>query len=337
MPRTLLIVDDNEINRQILCNILSSDYTVLEAKNGQEAVDLLEENQQLVSAVLLDIIMPVMDGYQVLDNMQQNPVLSKIPVIVTTSSTALETEKKALNLGATDFVAKPFDADIIKHRLGNLIKLRETSALVNALEQDKLTSLLSRQAFFVKVAEIISQHEPGYFIIASFDVDNFKLINDQYGTNKGDQVLQMLADIFSEGFTPVGGICCRVMADNFAVMYPRSFVDDERLYEIRQKASLLDGSIPPITFSIGRYVVDDLSLSVDSMYDRASLAQISGKGRYDLNINMYDDSMRIYLLREQAIISEMKTALEDNQFEVWLQPQYNHSSGALIGAEALVR
>ena len=124
---------------------------------------------------------------------------------------------------------------------------------------------------------MISAREPGYYILACFDIDSFKVINDQYGTQKGDEVLRYIASIFRSGFGAVGGICCRVTADNFAVLYPRSFAESEEISKLRQQAAALDGSIRPITFSIGRYVIDDLSLSVSAMYDRAALAETSVK------------------------------------------------------------
>lgn len=99
----------------------------------------------------------------------------------------------------------------------------------------------------------------------------------------------------------------------------------------------VDKSITGLTFSIGRYIVDDLSLPVSAMYDRARIARSSVKGRYDVHVAQYDESMRESILRDQAIISEMDTALEKGQFEMWLQPQFNYETSALIGAEALVR
>ncbi len=184
---------------------------------------------------------------------------------------------------------------------------------------------------------MIMKHEAGYYVIASYDVENFKVINDQYGNKKGDEVLRGIADVFRSGFEKGGGICARITADDFAVLYPQSFSQSEEIKSIRKRASILDGSLKPTTFSIGRYIVEDLSLPVSAMYDRASIAKRSVKGRFDEHVAVYDESMRNRIIQEQRIISEMKTALADNQFEAWYQPQYNHSTGAITGAEALVR
>ena len=239
-------------------------------------------------------------------------------------------------------IMKLENADVLSPKL--LITandINETVKAENALrlraETDALTGLYNRESFIEKASRLIAERESGYYIMACFDIDNFKVFNDQYGSDKGDEALKYIADVFRLGFGAVGGICCRVMADNFAVLYPRSFVDSPEIAEIRQTAARLDGSTEPITFSIGRYLVTDKSLSVSAMFDRASIAESSVKGRFDANIAQYDESMREHILREQEIISEMKTALEKENFEVWLQPQYNHSTGAIIGAEALVR
>ncbi len=127
------------------------------------------------------------------------------------------------------------------------------------------------------------------------------------------------------------------MAGNFAVLFPKTFVDTKERSQILRKATMLNSDSQKITFSIGRYYVDDINLSVSAMYDRAAMAKESVKGKYDKYIAVFDESMRNKLIQEQHIVSEMKTALDGGQFEAWMQPQYNHATGMLIGAEALVR
>ena len=157
--KQILIVEDNEINRAILCEILSDEYRVLEAENGQVALDLLRECKDDIALILLDVMMPVMDGFTFLDHLKEDAQLSLIPVIVMTQSNSEEDEVAALAHGATDFVPKPYRPQVILHRVASIIKLRETAAIVNLLQYDRLTGLCSREFFYEKVRERL-QKEP---------------------------------------------------------------------------------------------------------------------------------------------------------------------------------
>ena len=336
MQRQVLIVDDNAVNNSILQKILEDEYEVSVATSGSEALAVLRKSHDAISAVFLDIVMPEMNGFEVLKEIRADQDFASMPVMICTEAADDDAEIKALSYGANDFIRKPYNAQVIKFRLRNVIELRENASSVSLVTTDELTGLYNRKAFLAKAGELIAQHPPGYYIMACFDIDSFKVINDQYGSLRGDAVLKHVAQVFLNGFAPVGGICCRVMADNFAVLYPTSFCDSDEIYELRRKAAAFDASMPPIAFSIGRYVVNDVTLAVSSMYDRASIAESSVKGRYDKHVAYYDRTMRDSLLMEQQIVMEMHYALEDKEFEIWLQPQYNHSSKALIGAEALV-
>ena len=129
--KCVLVVEDNELTRDILREILSGDYRVLEAENGQVTLEVLAEYRSSVSLIFLDVMMPVMDGYTFLDRMLADRELAMIPVIVTTQSTSEEDEVTALSRGATDFVRKPYRPEVILHRAASLIKLRESAAMVN--------------------------------------------------------------------------------------------------------------------------------------------------------------------------------------------------------------
>ncbi len=337
MQKTILIVDDNLVNRRILTQILHADYAVLEAQNGREALSLLAGSHQDVAAILLDIVMPVMDGYAVLESIRADAALSQIPIIVTTGNTSTEWEKKALSLGANDFVAKPYNPDILKRRLANLINLRETAAMVNALQKDGLTGVWNRETFLQKAARKIAEQPEGFFILACLDIDGFKVINDQYGTEKGDQVLCCLARALQEIVEREGGLCGRIAADNFIALFPRTALQKTRFRSRYLQEAVAGDTGLSITLSIGRYLVQDKRLSVSAMFDRASIAQATIKGRYANRIATYNETMRSDVVHRQEIVNDMNNALQTGQFEIWFQPQYNHSTGALIGAEALAR
>ena len=142
--KQILIVEDNELNRAMLVEILSSEYQVLEAENGQEALDILKQKKDSISLILLDVMMPVMDGYTFLDRVKADPELALVPVIVMTQSEGEADEVSALTHGATDFVPKPYRPQVILHRVASIIKLRDNAAMVNLFQYDRLTGLYSR-------------------------------------------------------------------------------------------------------------------------------------------------------------------------------------------------
>lgn len=147
---TILIVDDKEVNRECLIKLLEDDYNILEACDGEEAIEILDKNRDIISAVVLDIIMPKLDGYGVLNEMSYRKMLPKIPVIVTSVDGDEASELKSLSLGASDFLGKPYNPIIVKKRLQNIIHLKETASLVNYLQMDTLTGVYSKETFSKK-------------------------------------------------------------------------------------------------------------------------------------------------------------------------------------------
>ena len=119
----ILIVDDSEMNRAILTDILGEKFDILEAANGQECIDTLKEYGTSISLILLDIIMPVIDGFEVLDYMNQNEWITDVPVIMISSEDSAATVRQAYELGATDYINRPFDAKVVRQRVINTIKL----------------------------------------------------------------------------------------------------------------------------------------------------------------------------------------------------------------------
>ncbi len=118
----ILVVDDVEINREILCEIFR-DYETMQAANGQEVIDIMEKRREDIAVVLLDVLMPVVDGMTVLEKMNDSGWIDDIPVLLITGEVSTELEHRAYKMGATDVIAKPFDASIIKQRTKNVIEL----------------------------------------------------------------------------------------------------------------------------------------------------------------------------------------------------------------------
>ncbi len=330
--KRVLVVEDNELNRAMLCQILSQEYQILEAENGREALEILREYQDGISLVFLDMVMPVMDGIAFLDRLRSDSRLSFVPVVVTTQSSSEEDEVIALAHGATDFVPKPYRPKIILHRAANLIALRENAAMVNQFMYDRLTGLYSREYFYQKVREFLEENPNENFSIACVNVENFKVYNDIFGTSAGDDTLRKIADQVRE--MAVGtGLCARYGADRFLCLRTQEGLQ-KWMHSGGQEMGL---NLRNIVLKWGIYKISDRSVPVEKMCDRAFLVADSIKGHYNQWVGVYDDVLRDQLLREQAITESMENALEQGQFAVYLQPKYWLQDDSLAGAEALAR
>ncbi len=334
--RNILVVEDNEINRSLLCEILKPEYDTVEAENGREALSLLGQYAGDFSLILLDIVMPVMNGYEFLTAVKEDPKFCSIPVIVTTQNDGESEEVAALSCGAADFVAKPYKPQIILHRVANIIHLRETAALVNEFQYDKLTGLYSKAFFCLKAKEFLLQNPDKEYDIICSDVVNFKLVNDVLGISAGDRLLKMIAQNYTED-TRGKGISSHFHADQFACIIEHKWEYDENMF---QEACARINALcqkQNIVMKWGVYHVEDRDVPVEQMCDRALLAARGIKGQYKKYFAYYDDVLRSKLLQEQEIVNSMEPALADGQFEIYLQPKYRIEGRRLVGAEALVR
>lgn len=120
---TILVVDDQEVNRTVLREMFSDRYRVLDADNGRDALEIVEKERRRLAVILLDIIMPVMDGFEVMKTLRTNGDLKRIPVVLITGDRSDEAESKGYDLGITDFITKPFNPNIVKTRVSNTINL----------------------------------------------------------------------------------------------------------------------------------------------------------------------------------------------------------------------
>jgi putative two-component system response regulator len=125
MRENVLIIDDAEFNREMLREMLEDDYKILEAENGQTGVQLLERFKEKICVVLLDLVMPVMDGFAVLDEMKKSGTINYIPVLVISGEQSIEVERECLEKGVMDFIRKPFDNTLVSRRVKNVVDLFE--------------------------------------------------------------------------------------------------------------------------------------------------------------------------------------------------------------------
>ena len=299
-------------------------------------LDILKEHKDSIALILLDVMMPVMDGYTFLDKVKADDELSLVPVIVMTQGDSEEDEVSALAHGATDFVPKPYRPRVILHRVASIIKLRETAAFVNQFQYDRLTGLYSKEFFFQKVQERLDENPDQDYTIVCSNIESFKLYNDSYGRKAGDRLLQKMAQDMKE-ISGENAICGRYGADRFLCL-------KEKECELADRELLLNGKSPEhsdkmknVSVKWGIYEIMDRTVTVEQMCDRAILAVDSIKGQYHQSIAVYDDTFRSKLLREKAITDVMESAIAEGQFIVYLQPKYRLKDNCMVGAEALVR
>jgi CheY-like chemotaxis protein len=192
--KILLIADDDEMNRRIIRRFLSSTYEVLEAENGRQALEQLESNK--VDALLLDIIMPEIDGLEVLKIMKERNILEQTGVLVATS-TKEKTERTALSLGADDIVSKPYDPIVIKKRLENILAVKEVQNHNEKLKYHDTTALLSEQeTIFSRKAGKSAEKFHEIAKIMSQNTDNINLLNEMIQDihKEADKIMEMFSD-----------------------------------------------------------------------------------------------------------------------------------------------
>lgn len=335
MKRKVLVIEDNALNRKMLVDILHTSYSVTEAENGKEALDILN-NDDSFSIILLDMMMPVMDGYTFLDRLHESKVLSSIPVIVMTQNDTDEDEINSLIHGAMDFIPKPYKPQIILHKISTIIRFRETSAMMNELKFDSLTGLYTKGYLFNEMRKVLAEDPNGEYAIVVTNFENFKLYNDIYGIKKGDALLAKFGKDARSSLQDKD-LAGRYASDRFVFMTEKK-KSEKILNSITNDTEILRHSMGEgVSIRIGIYEIHDTSIEIEQMVDRAFLAADSIKGHYNDLVAFYDDQLRSQLLYEQTLTSTMAEGIEKEQFLVYLQPKYDIATNRLAGAEALVR
>ena len=349
--KTILIADNSVINRMQMGGILASEYNILEADNGRDALDIMNEHgADGIDVVLLDLHMPGQTGFDVLAEKQANPAIADIPVIVITADSVTAAEVRALDAGASDFLIKPIEPEIMRRRIHLVINARELEEQrmrVRMLEEaawitdhDDLTGLYTRKAFLREMQDMIDVNPSNEYMIAVWDFENFKTFNELFGTTLGDRMLITAAHCMGEHVAG-SGVCGRLGNDNFAFCIEVGQADVEAIMGAISddiKALLAQSNID-FTPSLvtGVYLVDDNGVEASVMLDRAMMARNTVKGDYDHHIAFYNTELTERMLEEQDIINNMEHALDNGEFHVQLQPVHDIVTGRPVSAEALVR
>ena len=333
--RKILIVEDNEMNLKMLDALLADKYEVLTAKNGRIGLNILEEKYKELSLVLLDVHMPVLNGFEFLKRMREDALLSSVPIMVITANGGIDVELNCLDLGAADFITKPYHSDIIIRRIRNVIRLKESSLTLEAVERDELTGLYTEQAFSHYVKQIMSFKPNKKMQLIVAKVKDFKLVNSIYGAEKADEFLRYLASAYSKRLKD--GLIARKANTSFVcLLYGDKELDHRKMADTINEISE-NAPIKGVKVKYGIYEDIDKNLPISTCYDYVSLAIETIMESYDHDIAFYTEEIAKKRIHEQMIENCFEEALNDEEFLVYYQPKIDLSTEKVIGAEALVR
>ncbi len=218
-------------------------------------------------------------------------------------------------------------------------KTKEVEKLNNDLyiaSHDTLTGLLNREGFQERAKQLLMNEPDEEYILVASDIDNFKMVNDNFGRETGDDFLRRSAKHLSE-VTKDYEVYARLNGDHFVLlMKKKDFKEEVFILHSAQVAYLTEDVMYPINFHFGIYEIEDVSMSVSTMIDRAYIALETIKGNLQQKFAYYNKDLRESILREQQLIGEFPIALASEQFEMYLQPQVT-TENLVHGAEALVR
>lgn len=333
--RKILVVEDNELNREILSSFLEEKFDVILAENGEEGLKILGEHYRELSVVLLDICMPVCDGFEFLRRRNKDKLLSTIPVIVMTGSNSKDAEIQCLDLGAVDFIPKPYNFKIVMGRINSVIKLRESVLTLTAVEHDELTGIYTRQAFFYHAKTLLKAKAEGRFHLIVADIRDFKLINSSYGDKIGDEVLCYLAKTYTKMFKD--GLVSRYGSDQFVCM---TYGDWDLSLETMKKLTeeiAENAPIPNLMIKYGVYEDVDTSLPISVICDRGFMAIRSIRDNYEHSIAYYTEEMNQKQMQDRALENRFESAISNKEFVAYFQPKYDVKTEKIVGAESLVR
>jgi len=283
---TLLIVDDENANLKVLTHILGSEYTIFTATSGASAIDKAVEF--MPDLILLDILMPDMDGYATLSKIKNSEAVRKIPVIFITGLDSEEDEEKGLSLDAADYITKPFSATIVKLRVRNQIQIVNQMRIIERLSMlDQLTNIPNRRSFDDRLKmewkQAVREKTPISLLI--IDIDSFKKLNDTYGHQQGDIVLQKIAALLPLSFRRPGDFAARWGGEEFVVLLPNTPLEGAR--ELAEKIrgdvekmtiKAANGSEIKVTASVGvNSLIPGIETPINSFFTNADKALYAAK------------------------------------------------------------
>lgn len=291
----MLIADDLDINRDLLKEMFKNDFDILEAEDGKACIDLVKKYGKQIHILLLDIQMPIMTGLEVLEYRKTDPVFLEIPVIVITINDEIRDQMASFQLGATDYITKPFIREIVIYRINNVLSskkrveeiAKEKENLQMKTELDLMTGLYNKVTAEKLITSILSDnHKINAMMI--IDIDNFKQVNDSEGHLVGDHTIRIIADLISGHFRK-SDIVGRIGGDEFIVFMVDIPSKELACQKANDLARLLrykpNITLPAnVSISIGLIITKEHPYPYDKLFEKADqalyYAKRSGKGQY---------------------------------------------------------
>ncbi|MBE3587370.1 MAG: diguanylate cyclase [Thermoanaerobacteraceae bacterium] len=292
-PALVLIVEDSPLQRQVLARHLTTEnLQVITASTGEEALKLVESTRP--DLVILDLILPGMDGFEVCRRLKTDQATAVIPVVIITSKSGREERIRGLLCGAEDFLVKPVDRRELLIRTQSLVRRKQLmDTLLNQANRDPLTELYNRRQLEAELQRELSRakryHQPLAMIMV--DVDDFKHYNDSNGHQAGDEALRQLAALLT-GHTREVDIVCRYGGEEFVILLPQTGLSGavtvaEKLRQVVEEHPFPHREKQPggrFTISLGVAVYPDHALDAEGLLSAADgamyRAKRAGKNRY---------------------------------------------------------
>ena len=307
----ILIVDDEEMMLKIASMILSRHYRVICTTDTEEAIKLFK--QEKPDMVLSDLLMPKMDGYELYRRLQEISA-EPFPIMFMTADESDETESHGFEIGAADYIRKPFKVEILLRRVSNILEnLDKIHGLKKAAEIDKMTGLLNKSTAQRKISEACKTSSG---VLMMIDLDSFKLVNDIHGHNMGDLILINFAEILRSEIRAtdlsgrMGGdefiaFCEHIHDEKIVAQKSKDF--NEKIVEVAKKNIGEDFKIP-LGVSVGAVFVPDEGTDFEILFQKADQALYKVKKNGKHGYAIYSDENK-NALHEEHEISEIKKIL----------------------------
>ncbi|MBY4677041.1 diguanylate cyclase domain-containing protein [Marinobacterium arenosum] len=283
--QTILLVDDETRHLKVLVKAFLNDYRVLFARSGDEALQLVQ--QEAPDLIILDVMMPGMDGYQLFGLLQQDQALRQVPVIFLTGRDGEADERRGLEMGAVDYWTKPVSIDIARIRARNHLELKRHRDLLAKLAiTDSLCDIANRRGFEDYLArEWHRAARTGRPVsLLMIDIDYFKAFNDHYGHPAGDQCLRQVAALIDKTLSRPADLAARYGGEEFVCVLPETPEAGARVLAQKLRQAVADSGMVHGHSPLGNRLTISLgaaTLQPDEAGDPAELVELADQALYD--------------------------------------------------------